>query len=438
MIEVDKIVIPENRQRREFKPSDISELADSITEPFGLMHAPILRNDGVTLVAGERRLRAIKQLYKAGKTFFYNGIEVPAGMIPFVTLAELSTIELMEAELAENILRTDLTWQEQCQAIAALDELRSMQNPQHTRKETAIEMLGDVNVKGATVTHLVSDSIVIAQHLSDPQVAKAKSKREAMKVITNKFEQEFKAELLDRHGVDENTTGHTLLVGDCRDLMAGLQPDTFDCILADPPYGINADTKFGDMSNLDHEYADDKETAFSIYHAIGKEGYRIAKPQAHMYIFCDLLHFAHLKEVYEGFGWWVWKKPIIWDKGNNGLLPYPDFGPRYCYETILYAIKGERRTTAVYRDIIQCSNVMNKVHAAQKPVDLYAQLLRRTCYPGNVVLDTTCGSGTIFPAATRESLIAVGMEMSEASARIALSRIGETDGAKKEITDEDL
>jgi len=64
-------------------------------------------------------------------------------------------------------------------------------------------------------------------------------------------------------------------------------------------------------------------------------------------------------------------------------------------------------------------------HAAEKPVDLYEDLLLRSAKPGNRVLDPCCGAGPIFPAANRLSLYATGIELDPNLGNISLSRFEE-------------
>ena len=103
----------------------------------------------------------------------------------------------------------------------------------------------------------------------------------------------------------------------------------------------------------------------------------------------------------------------MWSK-HGGMLPEPDYGPRYTYECILFANKGKRPVTAVYGDVIECSAVDGKltIHAAQKPVDVFVDLIRRCCNPGDTVFDGFAGSGTIFHAAKKCQVVATGFEKS--------------------------
>jgi ParB family chromosome partitioning protein len=85
LIPIDKILVPSNRQRQEFNPEAIGELATSIAR-LGLLHPLVIRydseHDEVMLVAGERRLRAYKHLKMLSQTTTCNGQTVPVGVVP--------------------------------------------------------------------------------------------------------------------------------------------------------------------------------------------------------------------------------------------------------------------------------------------------------------------------------------------------------------------
>ena len=165
----------ENRQRRHFDEKALIALAESIQKK-GLLHPVVLQDDEKTLVAGERRCRAVAMLAELFTSITHDGQTIPEGSIAYVTLRELSEDDLVEAELEENILRENLTWQEESDAIARLHELRVGQIPNQTYKDTATEIAGD---KASSATQVkVRDSIIIRQYLDDPDVAKAKSAKE--------------------------------------------------------------------------------------------------------------------------------------------------------------------------------------------------------------------------------------------------------------------
>lgn len=417
-ISLSDLIIPEGRVRRSFDDNDVQTLAANILEK-GLFSPILLRNDKLTLVAGEHRTRAIMLLYDKHLLISHNGKEVPKGKIPFATLGDLTDIQVREAEIEENEIRVNLTWQEKAKAIEDLHKLRVEQaalvGEVHNKQDTAKEIFGD-DFKTYQITHEISSNLTLAQFLDDEKVAKAKTKKEALKIIEKKLERKHREALAEVYDLSKLDTPHHLINGDLLDEFPNFKENTFDCIISDPPYGIAADT-FNNQSAVAHDYNDAPEYADGIMRCIAEEGFRVTKPKAHLYVFCDILRFDHLKkDIFEPAGWYVWKWPMIWNKGpGNGLLPRPEHGPRRTYEAILYAIKGDKKTLAVGPDVLSITHDSTVERGAHKPVALYEALLNRSCLPGNKALDPCCGTGPILTAASRVSVIATAIELDKAA-----------------------
>jgi len=121
-IEIAKIKIG-SRQRDEI--GDVIGLAENI-KARGLLH-PIIVDDDYNLCAGYRRLLAHSFLGRKTILARFWG-----------TLNEL---ERKQIELEENLKRKQLTWEEECKAIAELHELMQKLNPQPI--QTAIAQAQD-------------------------------------------------------------------------------------------------------------------------------------------------------------------------------------------------------------------------------------------------------------------------------------------------------
>jgi len=162
---------------------------------------------------------------------------------------------------------------------------------------------------------------------------------------------------------------------------------------------MNSGTDFGNAAKLQHTYEDSVDAALAAAECIAKEGFRVAKRRAHLYLFCDIDHFVRLKEIVARHRWKPWRTPIIWDKGSTGYALAGTQGWRRSHELILFASKGGKGFSTATSDVIRVPNVRDKSHAAEKPAALYVELLKRSCLPRDRVLDPCCGSGTIFDAA---------------------------------------
>lgn len=444
-IKLSDIIIRENRQRQEFDPTAMQELIESI-RVNGLLHAPVLRREpeGWVLVAGERRLRALEEIFTLGGEVRYNeAVYTHADAIPFVSLGELSVLEAEEAELDENLKRRDLTWQEHAAAVERLHVLRVAQKVEqvktlspldatvelpaayHTIADTAEELTGR---RDGSYQDSVRKELIVARHLSNPSIAKAKSADEAYKILKREESLAQHAELARVVGATFSASRHQLHNVDCLDWMPSVAAEQFDVILTDPPYGMNADA-FGDaagkLSGITHSY-DDSPTAWrELMGAWAPEAFRLAKPQAHAYVFCDIDNFLALRDLMRLAGWYVFRTPLILHKVNSGRVPLPDRGPRRQWEMILYAIKGNKPVTHIYPDVITATGDENLSHGAQKPIAVFQNLLQRSVRPGDRILDSFCGTGTIFPAAHTYKCEAVGLELDPASYGIAVKRLQE-------------
>lgn len=307
-IEVSEVKLTERetKVRQEVHGSDVDVLKTSIEEK-GLFHPILLQNDGQTLIAGEHRLLAVKSLAEEGKTIRYNDEEVPLGHIPFTRLADLGQLGYMEAELAENDIRVEVSWQERAAHTKKLHDLRKAQaaerGEEHHMYDTANEIYGR--------SRKITDDILVGAWLDDDDVVKAKTRSEAVKLVEKKLRRAHREALAETFKGNPTASKHTLIHGDLMVELPKLEAGSFECIITDPPYGIGAD-KFKNMSATKHSYNDGEEYADAIMKVILKEGLRVTSEKAALFMFHDVRRFAAVKEMAEEAGWRVWPWPMIW------------------------------------------------------------------------------------------------------------------------------
>ncbi len=430
LIKLSEIEVSPNRQRREFDQNQLRELADSIeNQEIGLLHPIVLRTvgDKHILVAGERRSRAVKDSHELGVTVWHCGQPIPPGMIPYVSLGEMEPLAAWEAELEENIRRTDLMWQEKAAATEQLFSLRTAQaaaanRPAPTPSDLAQEVTGETR---NAYQERVRTDLILAKKLTDPEVASAKNVKEAMKVVKRQEERARNERITAQVGRTFSSADHRALCIDSEAWTASQPADQFDVILTDPPYGMDAD-QFGDSGGAAagaHGYQDSHDNLRALLQWLPGETYRLAKPQAHLYLFCDIEWFPALIRVFSAVGWKCFRTPLIWHKPQAYRAPWPDQGPQRKYETCLYAVKGDKKTKKLAGDVLTFPPDDNLGHAAQKPVALFQELLSRSALAGDSALDLFCGTGPIFPAAHALKIRATGIEQDPASYAISLTRI---------------
>ena len=421
LINVELLTVDPDRQRQHFAPSAISDLAHSISE-IGLLQPILIRQSiddsglrTIHLVAGERRLRAITYLREVMQQdrYTHNGSVITSNHLPYVELGHESQVKYYQAELEENILREDLTPVERASAVARLHELRMLQDPDHTVADTALELRG---YAGGQASQEVRDSMMVSAALGKVEgLEKSKTIGEAKKLIERHARSEQATEVAAMFKAEQKSP-HTLLHGDSRDMLPRFASQAFDVLITDPPYAVNADS-FGSMSATRHKYEDSRDYVKAVVLPVLRTSIDLLKPKSHIYIFCayEEMEWIRSQLTYDCGGmvdWW--KRPLIWYKGNQGMLPKPGFGPRYTYECILFGTKGNRPTLETGHDVIAGHpQDLNPVWGAAKPPGLYEELLRRSANPGDFILDPFAGSGPAVVAANALSLRCTAIEKHE-------------------------
>lgn len=411
------------RQRKMIDKTALHELKEKIAEK-GVMHPPVYwlePGDKALwhLVAGERRTRAIMELHAEGREVRCNDTIIPKDHIPITQIANFDEVGRFEAELDENVARVDLTWQDRTQALADLHAMRTASNPKQTITDTAAEVMSR-NLTQSThpiaVAREITQAVHIAEHLDNDKIANARNPAEAASLIYKLEEEKVLAALARRKLSAMPRTELTIDIrhGDMLEVLPRLPSDTVDLILGDPPYGIGAGGKgFRARTVHHHNYEDTPENARKIAMCALTEGFRICKQRANILIFCDIDMFPWLKEVSANMGWSPFRRPLIWKKSESeGMAPWGGQGPRITTEFIFFATKGQRGMHVSPVDVFDVKRVprRERLHAAEKPVELLSKLIGCTTLPGETVLDFCCGSGSTMVACKETKRMGIGIE----------------------------
>lgn len=419
LIPAASIIVPSDRQRVEYPTKHISDLATSISRDC-LLHA-IAVTDTFELIAGFCRREAILTLpggYKYGDT------EVPAGMIPALILNSPDEQKLVRLELEENLRRKNLSAMEEAKAIARLHKFLEAERPPTAGPQPKRETKA---VLDSTTGHshdrdVVADALLIDSFGDDPDVQAAGSRAEALRIAKKKLENQFRVGLGQLARIE--SSDFSVRQQSAREFLSSIPPGTLSGILCDPPYGIDADA-FGDQSFVEgHRYGDSADTALVTAGEILGLAVGACKPDAHLYMFCDIRLWPKLCDIARAAGWLPYATPLIWSKPNVGHAPQVGFFTRR-YEAILFCRRGNRTLQSSAPDLFAFNGVRDKVHAAEKPVDLLTHLCKLSFLPGETIADPCCGSGSIFPAAKAAGLRCLGSDIDENSVGLSKKRIVE-------------
>ncbi len=414
-IAIDEIK-PGKRSRTDF--GNLDELADSIKRKGQLQ--PICVEDDLTLIWGERRLRAAKI---AGLT-----------KMKAIFKRNLSEIERKELELEEN-LHKEMTWFEKAKLQKEIHELKQQIHgkaiagaPASRRAGQTVWKLEDTARElGTNITDLSQNIALVEAAETLPKLAEFISRRQALKMLAKLKETAILSELARRDKLAAGTSlMYTLHSGDAiQYLKDSVADETIDMVIYDPPWGIDADTFLAQrgFSIEKANYDDTQDKSRSDAKKLVPELFRVMKPNTHMYVFFGL-------ELENYFFWYnllanpfqrekpepeecfnVRNIPLFWIKESGGFTDYEArFMPRY--ESVMFCSKGLRRLSRPTSDVFEYKRPpsIERRHPQQKPVSLLQDWISLSTVPNEIVLDPCMGSGSSIVAATLIGRRSVGCE----------------------------
>ncbi len=202
-------------------------------------------------------------------------------------------------------------------------------------------------------------------------------------------------------------TTQTIINADCLEYMKTLPDKSFDLVLTDPPYGINADKGVGGFgsSKTDKHYTgdwDSKTPAKEVFDEI----IRVSKNA----IIFGGQFFA---DKLPANGHW-----IVWDKKGDINFDNPFGDAELAWTNI--PKKSVKKYIVVQQGFI--SEERDRYHPTQKPVSLFFRIISDYSKDGDV-LDPYLGSGTTLLACKQLGRNGTGIEISEKYCKIAQERL---------------
>jgi site-specific DNA-methyltransferase (adenine-specific) len=186
----------------------------------------------------------------------------------------------------------------------------------------------------------------------------------------------------------------TMLHMDCMDYMATLPDKAFELAIVDPPYGIGFDGENPTMSaglRKDGTQRKMKNWSNPTPKGYDKKEWDTLRPDE--YYFNELQRVSKNQIIWGGnyfsdmltpHGGW-----IVWEKGVPDGMSLSQ--AELAYNTVLNSIQVVSILWAGYKK----QDNESRIHPTQKPVALYKWLLSRYAKPGDRILDTHGGSGSI-------------------------------------------
>lgn len=205
---------------------------------------------------------------------------------------------------------------------------------------------------------------------------------------------------------------------DCLEGLPLIADNSVDVLVTDPPYSTPVITSFGrkPFKNI----ADLSVQEF-YFKAIRTELERVMKPNGRIFIFCDDKFYPILFSV---FYQWQNLGLIIWDKGRIGMgRPI-----RKQHELIMYANRGAAEFQKFegnthIASVLKVKHDQNKIHGAQKPVELLEHLIKGFSNEGDLVMDLFGGSGSTAVACQNTRRNFIGFELNDEIAAASTARL---------------
>jgi site-specific DNA-methyltransferase (adenine-specific) len=217
--------------------------------------------------------------------------------------------------------------------------------------------------------------------------------------------------------------------------LAGLQSESVDLIVTDPPYeSLEKHRAIGTTTRLKQSKSS-SNAWFRIFPNtrfpdLFREAYRVLKKHRHLYLFCDAETLFVVKPIAEACDFKFWK-PLVWDKQKIGM----GYHYRSRYEFVLFFEKGKRKLNDLGQaDVIPCPRVWGR-YPTEKPWEVSQVLINQSTEPGEVVCDPFMGSGSAGEAALRLGRAFLGNDISEESQALATERLAPLGHAQRALYD---
>jgi len=338
---------------------------------------------------------------------------------------KLTELELRSIELEENIQRKELSWEE---TLALQDEIHNLQVAIHgTKVSTSPNASGHSMRDTAAMLGKSHASISLDMKLSKamkthPELnwGGCKNKNEAnkmLKKITGLVETKILATDAKKVLGSGNKLAKKLLdsyiVRDCIKAMKEFPRNTFNFAEVDPPYGIDLQ---GNKKQYGYDnYAEIKSSDYEKFLTdVCVELFRVMANDSWIVFWFapePWLESTYRALVSAGFNTkrmcGVWTKPC--GQTNN-----PELSLANSYEMFFYASKGNPKLLKPGRSNLfnfKPVNPNDKVHPAERPVELIQEILRTFTKPNSRVIVPFAGSGKTLIACAMENMLPIGYDL---------------------------
>ena len=196
----------------------------------------------------------------------------------------------------------------------------------------------------------------------------------------------------------------TIYLGDCRDILPGLEP--VDLVLTDPPYGLGGAST---DKNAYLNFLDDESSVLRVVSWV----LNFYKDQRLVMTPGQKMMFKYREPNAVG---------AFYYPAGSGSCSWGFVGwqPIFYYGKDPYLQNGKGRAMNSFSSTERAEN---SEHPCPKPIKQWKWLLNRCSFMGETILDPFMGSGTTLRAAKDLGRKAIGIEIEENYCQIAADRL---------------
>jgi DNA modification methylase len=229
---------------------------------------------------------------------------------------------------------------------------------------------------------------------------------------------------------------HHVICGDSTDrktLDRAFAKFKIGCLLTDPPYGMNLDTKYSTM----HKGNGFGKGGNDYTPVIGDDKPYDAKPLIDYFIDVkeQFLFGADYygKTILDGGSWLVWDKRA----NDSGMDLDKLLGAAFelCWSRQKHKRKILRHLWSGHHGM-QKEDTKSRVHPTQKPISLLVEILETWSDQGCIVADPFAGSGATLLAAAKTNRKAIGIELDPKYVDVILDRLEKQTGLEAQLLED--
>jgi len=224
---------------------------------------------------------------------------------------------------------------------------------------------------------------------------------------------------------------HLLYCGDCRNLAnidRLLVNELVDCMITDPPYGVDYSekneflNKYDDGNRIQKEMNNDNIKDYRMFFYEFLKNVPFANYNT-FYIFMLGKELHNLRLAIEDSKY-MWGDYLVWVK-NNHVLGRKDYNTKH--EFIVYGWKGKHKFYGGFKTTVLNFDkpLKSDLHFTAKPIELVLNLMGDGSFEGAVMYDPFLGSGTTMIAAELMKRKCRAFEISPEYCAVTLERMAE-------------